>query len=382
MAIAAQSDITKLLENSKVYAIAIDTCIFHQKNYDFSSLYLNSIAQFKDSGIEIIIPEFVYGEIISHVKDEAEETQRTLKKAIGSYLSRWQVEKEILPNYKSSLSKNPQKLAEHQFEIFLEGVGARILPTNLNKKCSRELAKRYFGSRVPFEKSDRKKHEFPDALSLLSLEHIARAKEKNIICVSSDKGWSQYCNDSKWLICIEDLREALSCLNLTLQKVALEIVRQLKNSKDIDFGGDILEAIQERLDDLDFYADAVSPFQYESEMLEAVAEEISAKSEYSATVMKSNEKTITISMGVTAAIRCAAKFCFYVQDSIDRDELYLGEEEVEREIEIEFDVVVTVDRNFESRLVVYDLSVEKSPIELNFGYVDPYMNENPNLERY
>lgn len=67
----------------------------------------------------------------------------------------------------------------------------------------------YFGAKPPFEQNAKKKHEFPDAFSLIALHDWCRDTGENIYVVSQDKGVRAYCEKSGWLIHIPTLPDLI-----------------------------------------------------------------------------------------------------------------------------------------------------------------------------
>jgi hypothetical protein len=49
---------------------------------------------------------------------------------------------------------------------------------------------------------------------------------------------------------------------------------------------------------------------------------------------------------------------------------------------IEFQLAITVSRNMSPELHVIDVEVAKKRLEVDFGYVQPFPNEDPTFEKY
>ena len=74
----------------------------------------------------------------------------------------------------------------------------------------------------PFEEPDKKKHEFPDAIALLSLEEWAEVNKTRILAVSCDRGWAAFAAESEWIVVDSDLASALAELpNAGRQGIAI-----------------------------------------------------------------------------------------------------------------------------------------------------------------
>lgn len=64
----------------------------------------------------------------------------------------------------------------------------------------------YFAGAAPFTGGS-KKHEFPDAAALLSLDQVARERDAYLLAVSLDDGWHEYCATSERMYCLRKLTD-------------------------------------------------------------------------------------------------------------------------------------------------------------------------------
>lgn len=65
----------------------------------------------------------------------------------------------------------------------------------------------YFQGHPPFGGGKDKKHEFPDAASLLMLDYLAGEKRVQVVAVSKDAGWKAYAEHSENIYCVSSLQE-------------------------------------------------------------------------------------------------------------------------------------------------------------------------------
>jgi hypothetical protein len=151
-----------------------------------------------------------------------------------------------------ALSADPTALAETQFTNFLSAVAGEVLPASGSNDVSAELLRRYFASDPPCENKENKRHEFPDAFALLSLEAFAKEKNKLILCVSPDKGWSHFASQSSYLLCVPDLETVLSYFNDSGRSVADLVVKMWKNGMATKLVEEVDRAFEYCLDDFDF----------------------------------------------------------------------------------------------------------------------------------
>ena len=112
--------------------------------------------------------------------------------------------------------------------------GEIVSATRYPELCA-DVLSRYFSEAPPFGESDKRKHEFPDAFALLSLEALARDERKLMLCVAPDKGWQDFASQSEHLVCVNELEEVLSYFNDADQALAETIVAAWRESKERRF---------------------------------------------------------------------------------------------------------------------------------------------------
>ena len=77
-----------------------------------------------------------------------------------------------------------------------------------------------------------------------------------------------------------------------------------------------------------------------------------------------------------------ANFSFYVKDGVDRDYVSLGSEPFSVRKKKRFQLVVTVLRDLDADDRVVDVEVSKKRLEVDFGFIEPFRDENPTHEKY
>lgn len=95
--------------------------------------------------------------------------------------------------------------SENVFEEFMEGCSSVIV--GADKVNAEELLTMYFEEKFPFS-DGKKKYEFPDAISLLSLKSYLRDDEK-IYVVSDDNDLKAYCSTDPQFISVDTLGKLL-----------------------------------------------------------------------------------------------------------------------------------------------------------------------------
>ena len=103
-----------------------------------------------------------------------------------------------------------EKGAIEQFENFL--LIAKFTIVNIEKCSTRDVFKRYFSQHPPFS-SGKKKCEFPDAFTLLSLEKFSKDNKSKVYIISEDKDMVTFCEEENGLISLEKVDQFLDLFN-------------------------------------------------------------------------------------------------------------------------------------------------------------------------
>jgi hypothetical protein len=245
-----------------------------------------------------------------------------------------------------------------------------------------EVIRRYFASEAPFEDNEKKKNEFPDAFALVSLEAHAAAAHRKILCVSADGGWSNFADKSDHLICMDDLELALSLFNDAGVVVAQRAIGLLRAGEAPNILQAIDNALEYRLDDCDWDIDADSSTFFDAEPTGAIAQKIEMESATDPIVIASDDETVTFTTTVKATVGFEASFSYSIRDWVDKDYVSLGTETEYVEEDMEFEVALTVDRSVDGAPEVFEAEVSKQRFTVDFGYVEPFRNEDPTHEKY
>ncbi len=378
----SRNDIKARIADGSIFAISIDTAIFDGLQGQFDNAVLKRLNQFHVRDVRVVFSEIVAREIKRHVALAAKETQRALNKALRRHTNRWKLPAPDDAGDPLAIKADADVLAAAQFDGFLETVKGEIAPATGNLELSAEVLSRYFSEAPPFGESDKRKHEFPDAFALLSLEALAREEGRLMLCVASDKGWQDFASQSEHLVCVKDLEDALSYFNDAYQALAKEVVAAWRESKGGDFIDEVDRAFEYRLDDLNFHATGDADVDFETEPIEAALQFVNPQTIGPPTVIAADADTITFTVSVEALVHFSALFHFFVTDSIDKDHVSLGSEEATVEKTIHFDLTVTADRKLDDEPIFHEVEVANRPFDVDFGYVEAFPHENPEHEKY
>lgn len=370
------------IADGRVFALSIDTAVFDGKRKTFQNAVLRRLDQFHRRDISVVIVDVIAEEMKAHLRNEAVETQRALKKALRTHTNRWRRTTPEGEETSLLLDANAVSFAQAELDGFLEHVHGELISAGDTPEVVQQVFDRYFAEKPPFGSADKRKSEFPDAFALLRLDAFAAEKSKALICVSPDKGWLEYAAQSEHLICVGKLEEALALFNAADQHLADAIVERWRESEGGEFIDEIFRAFEYRLDDLDFDIEGHADISFEAEPLSAVLQYVSPQGIGQPTVIAVDGETVTFTLRVEGVVGFEASFSFYVTGSIDGDEVSLGSEESYVEKTLPFDLTITADRALEDGPVFHEVEVTKKRFEVDFGYVEAFPNEDPTHEKY
>jgi hypothetical protein len=193
-------------------AISLDTSVYEQGSFKFESGILQQLTQFKRGPVKLLQTEIVHRESIAHIAKNIKSSMDDIEKSLNlarRHLSISESDIKSVRNLLFNSLNDPIVMADNKISNFYKSCGIQLIDSKKHTDMSK-LVDMYFSIAPPFENSKDKKNEFPDAIALLSLESWAVANKTKVILVSKDSGWESYCKQSKNLLCLDDLHDALS----------------------------------------------------------------------------------------------------------------------------------------------------------------------------
>ena len=370
--------IKALISENRFYGITLDTSVIYRFDCNLENRVLCALNQFKGSSINVLISEIIASEVKNHIALKAEESQNVMNRAIREQVKRWKLktDTESLSD-KLSLSSDPKITAKQQFTKFRKTTNAFIVPAAGSRESTNKLLKRYFSGKPPFETRKQKKHEFPDAFALHSLELLGEENRQFILCVSADHGWKEFCKASESLVYVDDLSIALSYFNDSGRNTADRVMAMLKEQEAEKLQKSIEREFECQIESLDFEPQGDTSMFYESEPEGGALLEIDFSNALSPIVIDANEVDVTFSIVLDVRIRFDASFTFYFTDGIDKDEVLLGSQSFSTEDNVLATLVITTLRNTNPEPKVVDVEISIDVYEIHFGEVEPYFLNDP-----
>ncbi|TIM69818.1 MAG: hypothetical protein E5Y52_04480 [Mesorhizobium sp.] len=366
-----EASLIKGIAHGQIGGITLDTTAFDRYQCNLQVPALLGLSQFVGSKTQFILSEVVAGEVKSHVARDAAKARQEFRSALREIRHRWRtpIDSNAIEGA-LGLQQSPQDFAETYFNGFAEVTKPQLIGPD-GRVSHAEILRRYFAPEPPFSAKERKKSEFPDALALLSLESWAADNKTTVLVVSRDGDWQTFADASKHLVCIPDLDQALDYFNGEARFVVERAVGLLRKQAAPEFREAIDSALELFLEEFDPESDAYAALDYEVDSLESVVQHWEIVQDIEPKILNADADTVVFSITVDALVNFTGSFRYYVHDSVDRDEVYLGSDSHEVEQTVRLPLTVTIERQFDKQPVVERIDITPVRLVIGFGCVDP-----------
>jgi PIN domain len=215
------------LNSRRVCAFSLDTSIIEAAGFRFTDGPLRHLSGQLPPWLQLWMPDIVLREVSDHrIENVARGVQQVqsgltdLNRYIGNTFD------GSPPEWLLSVRNQATHLFDSQLQGFLQSHNGIVLEPTHERLCT-ELFQRYFENLPPFGSGRDKKHEFPDAAALLTLEYFAAAKGCQVILVSKDLGWKAFAERSAHLFCVSTIPD-LASLFVSRTPEAIHLLRRLE----------------------------------------------------------------------------------------------------------------------------------------------------------
>lgn len=357
-------------EFEKYGALSIDTQTIQKEGFRFDRGALSLLKQFRGSSLKIVLTSIVVNETTFHLEEAIRTARSSLRKAVTE-ADRFLPSLPILVATDDIDKIEPREVAAAKLDAYLKSIEAEVI--GADQASLADIERRYFQTLPPFAGVKDKKHEFPDAIALSALEKWAKANGRRILAVSEDKGWSSY--DSDLIRVVASISEALGILQEDPELRANQFVkarlRELPFQKLHPHAAEFARLLEEAVSAIDFDITAESDMDFETYYPVVKLKGYTFWDDF--TLVKITDDEIVAELDATLTVEVLAEVSFSVRDSVDKDEVPMGELVATREHEID-----------DTRLLVTfigDLSAEDweiSEVEISsisktidIGFVEP-----------
>ena len=359
--------IVRKIDNKELTLLSVDTSILKSHSYRFENGILQHLIKFSNSKIDLVFSDIVISEMTSHLVENENRARSSMTTAVG-----------IIANTRGLSKKELQSSVENTFEFgttrsvikkriddFKNATNAKFVDTSQYVSIGR-IVYAYFNQQAPFEKGKNKKHEFPDAIALHGLEAYAKERGTLMMVVSGDKGWKNFCKVSKYLICIEDLRVAMSYFYRDPSVAGSALESRIRDVESY-IEPKITDYVQSM--DIELIADSYHMFDDEIEYIDYKDFQYSKNPRFNLVSYYEKHQSYVFASDITIDISIHAQFVFFEKD--EGDFVNIGSESKEEEFTLEASVLFTVVGDLNGDFEIQDFEIYKIDNRINFGYVDP-----------
>jgi hypothetical protein len=375
-------DIKREVAGGGITAISLDTSVFDGQRLGLEYGLLKRMGQFKGGDAKFVLSDVVVQEVLRHLMEAASKGQADTRKALKTVGHTWAVSSEVLNGSFDILfgDRTADAVAQERLDGFLKSTNAVIAKADGSVRVG-DLVSRYFDRQPPFAQKEAAKHEFPDALALLTLEAWAENEDTKILVVSKDGDWTAFCEESEWLVATDDIGVALSAFQREVAQYTCQLLTQKL------FGGDPMgleEAVSRALEDqswkIDFVVDADSEFFFEENSIspDITFEEIRVFADGAALEPVEYGDDFLVAR-VTAVVEAeiTAEFSFKHWDGIDKEYMSMGSGTATTRKGFDVDVLVTFQGELPDNVDIDDVEVIEKRERAYFGDIEPDWMSNP-----
>ena len=276
-------------------AVTIDTNIFDAAKFDLcNTSTLKILANYVENGkIEVALSDIVVRESKRHIADQVEKICGIMRKARTDALkgaSEHLISTIGLGDILRIIRNKDELIAkvEEMFDDFLRTINAEILGADLIDISL--ILDDYLGTKPPFESSEKKKSEFPDAFIAQQIRKRFSEK-KQVAIVSNDKGFIKACGESKNHLFFSSLGELYDAISKEdaaydetiavikeLQlRISVAVKEYIKDNENIDVQGLSYDkdGIESGYDYNEFYLHSISDVTFSVHSVDEISDNIS-----------------------------------------------------------------------------------------------------------
>ncbi|AOI68733.1 PIN domain-containing protein [Burkholderia ubonensis] len=369
--------IAAMIAANQVGAIALDTSVFDAQQRNLEGGLLRRVEQFHRSDrVQVLIPDVVRREVQAHLAAEAAAAQSGFARAVRMAAKTGLLSRDALNELRviESAMDEPAGAAEKRLAGWLARTRAEVLDVAARVDI-RTLFDRYFAAQAPFAESSKKKHEFPDAASLLALEHWADEHETAVLVVSNDSDWQRFCASHPRLIWTNKLSGALAAFqDESAQFAARRLAESVADGTAEDLADAVFAGGKRFLKQLGLVLDVRSVLDFTWNFdahLDAVSWPVTngVLDEFEA--IDHGDGKVVVRMKCTLLTKIALYFQFSARVGLADTTLNVGGKTMVFEEEIPCAILVTLDGDTSERPVVRDIEFLPTKHSIVVGEIEP-----------
>lgn len=362
-------------------AIVLDTSVFDAQQLRLETGLLRRVAQFHDGAIRVLLPDVIAREVEAHLLAAAKEAQGALQRAVRLARNAGLLEQleggSVVDTLLDAVAApaTADSVAHQRLQDWIGQTGADVLRSGEHVSLD-EVMLRYFDAKPPFSASGDKKHEFPDAIALLTLERWAEQQNTKVLAVSADGDWQRYGAQSARIVVVKDLTEALGAFQQHTARYACRRVGELLGEGDPIGLTQALEQItrEQLAEKLSFGVYASSPYDFEQDRAQWSLQRIALPDTRIAaryfSAVDFTDGVLVIHVTYTAHLKVTSTFRYFDRDAQDQ-RLDIGIGTVVSDEQVELEALVSLDGKIPDHMTVKDIEILPASHLLELGDIKP-----------
>ncbi|KML15957.1 MULTISPECIES: PIN domain-containing protein [Burkholderia] len=372
-----------LIATNQLGAIALDTSTFDAQHLNLEAGLLRRVEQFHRRGrVQVLMPDVVQREVLAHLARDAAKARSTLARAVRMAVRTQLLAPDQLAQLQAAVDQavEPAIAAEARMAAWLTRTRAEVLDVGARVDV-RSLFNRYFEARAPFADATKKKHEFPDAAALLTLEHWADEHDTAVLVVSADLDWQRFCADHPRLIWTQSLSDALSAFqDDSAQFAARRLAESIADGTDDELVDALFEAAPGFLNQIGMFLEVESTYEFGWNYVthlqgfswrttNGVPDEVEAVDHRDGKVVVRVKGKLMAEIAIFVTFRAGT--------GAGEAAIPIGEKTIFLNEEIPCEALITLDDKKSDRFAFRDVEFLPTTFQVQLGKIDPDWTEPP-----
>lgn len=228
----------------------------------------------------------------------------------------------------------------------------------------------YFAQEAPFEES--KKHEFPDAIALITLEDWAKTNGKKLLAITRDKGWISFCEKSEWIDAEPDVSSALQRFQAhteSARKLVASLLSSIAAGERNDVKNELEQRLAREIAEIEPEIEACSEYYWSENYFDTRLRHVSLQeANDSLKIIQTQKDGVVAQIAVEITARVSVEFNYFA-DAQHAHKIGESTESVDKEFRARVLVSIKGDSAEDCRLT--DLELDEAPIEVDLGEIGP-----------
>jgi hypothetical protein len=359
----------------KYGALTFDSQTVVSNGFDFDGGLLAQLKQLKHDSVQVVVTDTVKSEVARHLSESIQQALSALDTAVKKAVLHDITEVSFPDNLRGRDKARARAVV--RLLTYLSDLNAKVLDHSGVRV--EELMRRYFGRLPPFSK---KKNEFPDAISLLTLEEWAKSKDLRVLAISGDGDWEAFAAESTHIDVVKTVSEALNLIHgqmNTARVFAGTVLDKIAADNTSDLAKELGNKINDALEGVDVEGIGNSHYHIEEvdrPTLDLRNFKILSDGRFLLLEGDQDLKEVVVLVKAELDVDAATTFYLSIFDSVDKDYSRVGSVEVPILTSIEVEMIIIL-RGPEGSVVIDRVEITEAPEAIDFGEVEPERGIDP-----